>query len=312
MDTSADRVNLEIFLGTVISVDASGHVFVDVGDHEVFLDVNRATAATLDPGRPTIVQTTRRHTPPKRDKATSSIEIVSEDIVIVIDGTKSVRKWFSPPVELRTSKRIEADRAAELHRITGSRIEELDTLTAPITVIFRTSAARLGEKDVIARIDAGIATVERLLADARAMSGPGLLRDEADTDADVDVSEHEGEWPLPSGGRITIERTRAFWAVDVDTATAGAARAARDATNAEAIDRVTELIISGDLCGLMVIDLAGSDPGSTRDLAERLRSDLLATHEPTAVHEIADIGVIAVTRRCSWPKLVFDAPPASW
>ena len=66
------------------------------------------------------------------------------------------------------------------------------------------------------------------------------------------------EHPLPSGGRISIEPTRALVAIDVDVGSAqGDARRAASRANREALDAAARLLRLKGLGGPVVFDLAG-------------------------------------------------------
>lgn len=93
------------------------------------------------------------------------------------------------------------------------------------------------------------------LADGRIVSG-------ADARAVADSAEAEalaGEFPLPGGGSVAIERTRALVAIDVDVGerTSGEAKRVTRAANLAALGVAARVLRLKGEGGLVVIDLAG-------------------------------------------------------
>ncbi len=98
---------------------------------------------------------------------------------------------------------------------------------------------------------------ERLLAFAPGESVVGGMqaRDAADTAEEAVLAD---EHPLPGGGRISIEPTRALIAIDVDMgAAAGDPRRAASRTNRAALTTAARLLRLKGLGGPVVIDLVG-------------------------------------------------------
>jgi len=119
--------------------------------------------------------------------------------------------------------------------------------------------------------------------------------------------------PLPSGGRLWCERTRALTAIDVDTATAlGHGRQAETlaATNLEAAGAAARLIRLRALSGLIVIDFAGAPAGRE---AEVIRAALAAAFadDPaqTRILPPSPLGLLEMSRERLRPSLLEQLGP---
>lgn len=116
----------------------------------------------------------------------------------------------------------------------------------------------LGEAEGPPRLDEAAPTIEAELA--------GLTKHPVKTGADArataDAAESEAlesVFPLPGGGSIAVERTRALTAVDVDVGERGGSEAKRAtrAANLAAIGAAARVLRLKGEGGLVVIDLAG-------------------------------------------------------
>jgi hypothetical protein len=109
----------------------------------------------------------------------------------------------------------------------------------------------------------------RVLALDGPAAGGAAARDAADLATEAALA---FEHPLPGGGLLTIERTRALTAVDVDLG-AGVGEAGRAArrVNLAAIDEAARLLRLKSLGGLIVIDLVGA--GQQADARAAFASD---------------------------------------
>ena len=107
--------------------------------------------------------------------------------------------------------------------------------------------------------------------------------------------------PLPSGGRMTIERTAALVAVDVDTGThlgAGAVEQAILETNLEAAAEMARQLRLRNLGGLVVIDFVSmrADDHRRRVLAA-LGSAVKRDPAPVEIGGFTALGLVELTRR---------------
>jgi len=102
---------------------------------------------------------------------------------------------------------------------------------------------------------------------------------------------------LPSGGRLTFETTRAFVAVDVDSARTTAPAPAL-ATNLEAAREIGRQLRLRALAGTIVIDFIAMPAARDRQrLATALRAALAADAEVDRITAVGGAGIVAVTRR---------------
>lgn len=108
--------------------------------------------------------------------------------------------------------------------------------------------------------------------------------------------------PIPGGGRLTIERTAACIAIDVDAANRPAgsdrARFMRGLNVAAAGEAARQIRLRG-LAGLIIIDLAGHPRGSDAGAIVRAAQDGFATGPGDPRVEFADIscfGVLEIAR----------------
>jgi len=103
---------------------------------------------------------------------------------------------------------------------------------------------------------------------------------------------------LPSGGALTLERTRALTAVDIDSgAAAGRARGALD-VNLEAVEALADRLRLADLGGLFVVDFIGMErPGDGRRLLAGLDRALARDSAPISRSGLSPFGLVELTRR---------------
>lgn len=109
---------------------------------------------------------------------------------------------------------------------------------------------------------------------------------------------------LPSGGEIHIEETRAFVAIDVDSAR-NIARGQTDNLNKEAAREIARQIILRNLSGKIIIDFAGSTEyrfmrGVMDTLSEELAGDTQGAH----VLGLSKAGNVEILRRRKRPTLL--------
>ena len=107
------------------------------------------------------------------------------------------------------------------------------------------------------------------------------------------------EVPLPSGGRIVIETTRALTAIDVDS---GSARGRLGDINLEALAEAAQQMRLRNLAGQIVIDVI--DRGHRRErMLEVLRAAVADDWAETHVLGTSRLGLIECTRRRRSPPL---------
>lgn len=109
---------------------------------------------------------------------------------------------------------------------------------------------------------------------------------------------------LPSGGRIHIEETRAFVAIDVDSA-GDVGRGQIDNLNREAAIEIAHQIILRNLSGKIIIDFAGSSEYRfMRDIMDVLSEELAGDNQRARVLGLTKAGNVEVLRRRKRPTLL--------
>jgi len=109
---------------------------------------------------------------------------------------------------------------------------------------------------------------------------------------------------LPCGGEIHIEETRAFVAIDVDSANV-AARGQTDTLNHEAAIEIAHQIILRNLAGKIIIDFAGSgEYRFMRDVMDTLSEELVNDAQGARVVGLSKAGNVEILRRRKHPTLL--------
>ena len=109
---------------------------------------------------------------------------------------------------------------------------------------------------------------------------------------------------LPCGGEIHIEETRAFVAIDVDSANI-IARGQTDTLNREAAIEIARQIILRNLAGKIIIDFAGSgEYRFMRDVMDTLSEELAGDAQGARVVGLSKAGNVEILRRRKRPTLL--------
>ena len=109
---------------------------------------------------------------------------------------------------------------------------------------------------------------------------------------------------LPCGGEIHIEETRAFVAIDVDSANI-IARGQTDTLNREAAIEIARQIILRNLAGKIIIDFAGSgEYRFMRDVMDTLSEELVGDAQGARVVGLSKAGNVEILRRRKRPTLL--------
>lgn len=109
---------------------------------------------------------------------------------------------------------------------------------------------------------------------------------------------------LPCGGEVHIEETRAFVAIDVDSANM-VARGQTDTLNHEAAVEIARQIILRNLAGKIIIDFAGSgEYRFMRDVMDTLSEELAGDVLGARVVGLSKAGNVEVLRRRKHPTLL--------
>jgi len=105
---------------------------------------------------------------------------------------------------------------------------------------------------------------------------------------------------LGCGGSLTIESTRALWAVDVDS---GPARVPALAVNREAARRVASEIRLRDLAGTILVDFLTMKAGQREELEAEFRQALRADRRYLRLTGWTGLGLCELARRREGPSL---------
>jgi ribonuclease G len=109
------------------------------------------------------------------------------------------------------------------------------------------------------------------------------------------------EVPLPSGGRITIDKTEALTAVDVNTGSYVGRKNLEDTvvrTNLEAASETVRQLRLRDIGGIIVIDFIDMESPVNRQLVvERLSQALERDRTKSRVSDMSRLGLVELTRK---------------
>lgn len=106
---------------------------------------------------------------------------------------------------------------------------------------------------------------------------------------------------LPSGGHLTIDKTEALTAIDVNTGKFVGRRNLEDTilrTNLEAADEIARQIRLRDIGGIIIVDFIDMEEAvSKKALQVRLASALARDRTKTRMSEISRLGLVEITRK---------------
>jgi ribonuclease G len=107
--------------------------------------------------------------------------------------------------------------------------------------------------------------------------------------------------PLPSGGHITIDKTEALTAIDVNTGSYVGRKNLEDTvvrTNLEAATEVVRQLRLRDIGGIIVVDFIDmEDPRNRQLVMTRLSEALERDRTKTRVSEMSRLGLVELTRK---------------
>jgi Rne/Rng family ribonuclease len=199
--------------------------------------------------------------------------------------------------------RAEAEELAQRWRrlSTGARSAKPGRLVQPETALQRLlrGLVDLGAATVEIADRSLLLEMERLLAASPTLPPLALVRLEPDepafTQTEVDQALEEAlarEVPLPGGGRILIEPTAAFVAIDVD----GGGRAPLDVDLAAAAEIARQVRLR-NLGGTIIVDFVDlpSRPERQR-LEEALRKAFKHDPAPLEIHQMSSLGIVPLSR----------------
>ena len=107
--------------------------------------------------------------------------------------------------------------------------------------------------------------------------------------------------PLPSGGYLTIDKTEALTAIDVNTGKFVGKRSLEETivqTNLEAADEVVRQLRLRDIGGIVIVDFIDMEESHNKAaLSARLASALERDRTKTRVSDISRLGLVEITRK---------------
>jgi ribonuclease G len=107
--------------------------------------------------------------------------------------------------------------------------------------------------------------------------------------------------PLPNGGHLTIDRTEALIAIDVNTGKFVGKRSLEDTilrTNLEAADEVVRQLRLRDMGGIIVIDFIDMEESANKGLLlQRLGAALDRDRTKTRMSDVSRLGLVEITRK---------------
>jgi len=322
---AAPGVTGAVWLGRVRRIDRqAGAVFVDLGlARDGFLNIaaaERGSGPAPAEGRPMLVQATGEPREAKGPPLTRDIALPGRWLVHVpLSPGVAVARRLGEAARRAWRERLGAVADGWIVRTAGAGaapdavLAEAERLHAEWQALSRAAAAAAPDAPVPLRPAPGVA--ERMILDApdaaairvgdadlhRALAAR-LRRALPDLAArlarePVDVVEWlppllAPEVALPSGGRLTVEQTRALTAIDVDT---GAARSALP-TDLEAAAEAARQLRLRNIGGLVVIDFVSEAPAARSQVLDRLRAALKGDPAQVRLGGATALGLVELAR----------------
>lgn len=107
--------------------------------------------------------------------------------------------------------------------------------------------------------------------------------------------------PLPSGGHLTIDKTEALTAIDVNTGKFVGRKNLEDTilrTNLEAADEVVKQLRIRDIGGIIIVDFIDMEEAASKQaLQARLNAALQRDRTKTRMSDISRLGLVEITRK---------------
>ncbi|MFT6558461.1 ribonuclease E/G [Sneathiella sp.] len=144
--------------------------------------------------------------------------------------------------------------------------------------------------------------LKQIFSEVTLWSHADLLFDHFNIESQIDDA-REVRLPLPSGGSVTIEKTEALIAIDVNSG--GTATSARQTahtlalqTNKEAAALITAQLRLRNLAGIIIIDfIQMNDKQAIRTLTQDLKELCQTDPSPVRVIGMAELGLMQLTRQ---------------
>lgn len=138
-----------------------------------------------------------------------------------------------------------------------------------------------------------------LAGEAQLHPGPESLFRAYGIEADIEALSGP-EIRLPSGGRLTIEQTRALCAIDVDSgeSSEGSGGDVALATNLEAARELARQLVLRNIAGLVAVDfIAMASDAARQGVMQALAEAVAADPLPVSVAPMSRFGVVELTRK---------------
>jgi ribonuclease G len=107
--------------------------------------------------------------------------------------------------------------------------------------------------------------------------------------------------PLPSGGHLTIDKTEALTAIDVNTGKYVGRKNLEETTlrtNLEAADEVVRQLRLRDIGGIIIVDFIDMEVAASKQaLTSRLQAALDRDRTKTRMSDISRLGLVEITRK---------------
>jgi ribonuclease G len=143
-------------------------------------------------------------------------------------------------------------------------------------------------------------TAPRLVKRVHLHKDKGVLFDAYGLQQDIDAAVLRTV-PLPSGGHITIDKTEALTAIDVNTGSYVGRKNLEDTvvrTNLEAATEVVRQLRLRDIGGIIVVDFIDmEDPRNRQLVMTRVSEALERDRTKTRVSEMSRLGLVELTRK---------------
>jgi ribonuclease G len=143
-------------------------------------------------------------------------------------------------------------------------------------------------------------TAPKLVKRVQLHKDRGALFEAAGLQPDIDMAVRRAV-PLPSGGHITIDKTEALTAIDVNTGSYVGRKNLEDTalrTNLEAAVEAVRQLRLRDIGGIIVIDFIDMDDARNRDMVmDRLNGALERDRTKTRVSDMSRLGLVELTRK---------------
>ncbi|MDO5043917.1 MAG: ribonuclease E/G [Coriobacteriia bacterium] len=260
----------DIYVGEVKSIKPELNAcFVSLdkndGEASVFVQFPQETnvkhAVTLN--QKIVVQITHPERSGKRAKAKTSINLSTHHFALYLDGLKLCGKKINPNFTYTMSDRLSSIQQEKFRNyfneaIEGELSELAGQLIGPVDIVAKRKASSFSQASYVEALRKIIQDALDLQHEVRNSKTSECIRSLGRIRVTPTIPGYK-KLPLRSGGNLVLDKTEAFWAIDVNTGITKAQgeKSAHHIANEEAIEVLCKHVIDSELYGLFVIDLAG-------------------------------------------------------